>query len=234
MKHALITGSTKGIGYAIGEKLVKNSWYVFFNYAHDDSFDIRLPSENHTIIKADLSHMNATETLANAVLKTTDTLDCLVLNAGITCRKPIKDITYRDWQHVMDVNINAPFFLVQRLFDHIADNGSVIFISSSLSIKPHATSIPYGVSKAAVNMLAQNLVKDFAPRGIRVNVICPGFIDTEWQIDKTEELRAKIESKIALRRFGNPNAVADACWSLIENQYINGAILSVDGGYDME
>jgi NAD(P)-dependent dehydrogenase (short-subunit alcohol dehydrogenase family) len=133
----------------------------------------------------------------------------------------------------MDINVNIPFFLIQRLADSISDSGSILFISSAMSLKPHATSVPYGVSKAAVNMLAQTLGKDFAGRGIRVNAICPGFIDTDWQESKSDEQRARITNKIALGRFGKPSEIADVCYSLIENSYINGAVVPVDGGYDM-
>ena len=234
MKHALVTGSTKGIGYAIAEKLIGRGYFVFLNYGHDDTATVPYTEDCCAIIKADVSARGGIETLTSAVQKKTNMLDCVVFNAGTTCRAPFGELTYEDWQHVMDTNVNMPFFLAQNLSGSIAENGSLVFISSELSIRPHATSIPYGVSKAAVNMLALNLVKELAPRGIRVNVICPGFIDTEWQKEKPEWLRAKISEKIALRRFGTPEEVADACMSLIDNSYINGAIVTVDGGYDME
>lgn len=234
MKYALVTGSTKGIGYAIAEKLIGRGFYVFFNYAHDDTVKIPFPEECRLLIKADLSTLNGVETLSDAILKKTNQLDCVVFNAGTTCREPFVDITYDNWQRVMDTNVNVPFFLLQKLSDSIAENGSLVFISSTLSLKPHAISIPYGVSKAAVNMLAMTLVKEFAPRGIRVNVLCPGFIETEWQKEKPEWLREKIASKVAVRRFGEPGEVADACMNLIDNSYINGTILTVDGGYDTE
>lgn len=134
---------------------------------------------------------------------------------------------------VMNANLNMPFFLIQQLAEHMAEYGNIIFISSVLSLQPHATSIPYGVSKAAVNMLAQCLVKEFIERKIRVNVICPGFIDTEWQKEKPSWLREKIIEKVAMKRFGTPEEIADICVSLCRNTYINGAIVTVDGGYDM-
>ena len=226
MKHALVTGSSRGIGYSIAEKLAESGYSVFRNG--------RSMNDNPQFIQADLSTPAGVETLADAVLARASVLDCVVLNAGATCRKDFRKIEYSDWQNVMDTNVNMPFFLVQRLFERISDGGSLVFISSALSLKPHATSVPYGVTKAAVNMLAQCLVKEFAPRGIRVNVICPGFIDTAWQKEKPRWLRQKIEDKIALKRFGTPEEVADACVYLIENGYINGAVLQVDGGYDFE
>ena len=226
MKYALVTGSTRGIGAAIADKLRENDFCVFRNS--------RGESNDPQTIQADLSTIDGVNKLADAVLTQVAMLDCVVLNAGATCRKSLKEIGHTDWQTVIDTNVTMPFFLVQRLFDRISDGGSLLFVSSATSIKPHATSVPYGVTKAAVNMLAQSLVKEFAPRGIRVNVICPGFIGTDWQKEKPDWLREKIESKIALKRFGTPNEVADACLLLINNSYLNGAIVQVDGGYDFE
>jgi len=131
----------------------------------------------------------------------------------------------------MNTNVNIPFILLQYLSPIIATQGSIVFIGSDMGIYPHAVSAAYSVSKAAVHMLAKSLVKEFAERQIRVNALAPGFIDTEWQKEKPEWLRDNIESKTALKRFGTPAEVADACLSLIENSYINGAILQVDGGY---
>jgi NAD(P)-dependent dehydrogenase (short-subunit alcohol dehydrogenase family) len=231
MMYALVTGSTRGIGLAIASKLVGAGYFVFVNGRGDRNLD--LPQDRHSLIKSDLSTFDGVNTLADAVLRRTNQLNCLVLNTGATCRQGLKEIEYADWQEVMNTNVNMPFFLVQRLFDCIASGGSVVFISSAMALKPHATSIPYGVSKAAAIMLAQSLVKEFAPRGIRVNAVCPGFIDTEWQKEKPEWLRDKIEDKIALRRFGLPDEVADVCLSLTESSYVNGAVMSVDGGYDL-
>ena len=222
MKNALVTGSTKGIGAAIANVLAVNGFTVFRN------------GRTGGDIPADLSTMSGVELLADSVMKKAEKIDCLILNAAITYRTPFDEINYQQWQMIMDTNVNMPFFLVQRLMNNIADNGSILFISSILSQRPHATSIPYGVSKAAVNMLAQSLVKVFAPRGIRVNVVCPGFVDTESQKDKPEKLRAKIENKLALKRFATEQEIADMCLAVINSTYINGAVVNMDGGYDME
>ena len=226
MKYALVTGSTNGIGKAIGDKLEEHGYTVFRNGRKTDS-------RYRTYIPADLSTLEGVNTLADHLLKRVDKLDVLVLNAGTTCRKPLPKITPNDWNLVMDTNVNMPFFLIQRLSGLLAENGSILFISSAMSIWPHAVSLPYGVSKAAVNMLAQGLVKEFAGRKIRVNAVCPGFIDTQWQLAKPAWLKEKIEKKTALNRFGTPEEVSDMCISLITNTYINGAIVSIDGGYNM-
>lgn len=226
MRYALVTGSTRGMGKAIADKLEENGYTVFRNGRS------KCEDWSH-YIQADVSTKEGIDVIVNEMVRRREQLDCLVFNAGATCRKPFRDITYMDWQAVMDANVNMPFLLAQRMYDHIADRGNLLFISSALSIKPHATSIPYGVSKAAVNMLAQCLVKEFAPKQVRVNVVCPGFIDTEWQKEKPAWLRDKIAGKTALNRFGEVEEVAQMCLAVCENTYMNGAIVSVDGGYDM-
>lgn len=230
MKYALVTGSTKGIGFAIAKRLIEHDYFVFVNGR--DTAVLDLAPDKHLLITADLSTSRGVDALTDAISQYQ--LDCIVLNAGATCRKELAAITYDDWQTVMDTNVNMPFFLVQRVFDRIADGGSVVFISSAMSLKPHAISLPYGVSKAAVNALAQGLVKEFAPRRIRVNAVCPGFVDTEWQKEKPQWLREKTENKIALKRYASPDEIADICFCVINNSYINGAVVPADGGYDSE
>lgn len=226
MKYALVTGSTRGIGKAIGDKLTENGYTVFRNG--------RNATEKYGhYICADLSSLNGINILADSLLQQTEKIDTIILNVGATCKKTMDEITPEDWLAVMNTNVTMPFFLIQRLAGHIVENGCILFISSAMSLWPHATSIPYGVSKAAVNMLAQSLVKELSEKRIRVNVICPGFIDTDWQKEKQAWLREKIERKTALNRFGTPEEVADICLSVLKNSYVNGTIVRVDGGYGM-
>jgi len=235
MKRALVTGSTKGIGLSIAEKLIECGYYVYMNYSNDDksASSLNLDSGKHRIIKADVSTMQGVNILTE-LLQKEGNLDCIVLNVGITCRKAFGQIEYDDWAQVMDANVNIPFLIVQALRNIISEHGSIIFTGSDMGIYPHSVSVPYSVSKAAVHMLARSLVKEFAGKKIRINAIAPGFIDTDWQKEKPEWLREKIEEKIALKRFGTPQEIAEACMFLIDNKYINGTVLSIDGGYDFE
>ena len=123
MKYALVTGSTNGIGKAIGDKLEEHGYTVFRNGRKTDS-------RYRTYIPADLSTLEGVNTLADHLLNRVDKLDVLVLNAGTTCRKPLPKITPNDWNLVMDTNVNMPFFLIQRLSGLLAENGSILFISS--------------------------------------------------------------------------------------------------------
>lgn len=225
MRYALVTGSTRGIGKAIADLLEKSGYIVLRNG--------RSALKEDCYIRADLSKTSDALGLVDDVLAYTDKLDCIVFNAGATCRTPFADMKYEEWQEVMDTNVNIPFLLAQKFYPYMNDNANIIFIGSAMSLKPHATSMPYGVSKAAVNMMGQCMAREFAGKNIRVNVICPGFIDTEWQQEKPSHIREKIENKTALERFGTPAEVAQMCLSVCENGFVNGSIISVDGGYDL-
>jgi 3-oxoacyl-[acyl-carrier protein] reductase len=206
------------------------------NYAHDDSAaeTTGFATESHCVIKSDLSAPEGAERLSYFFINQNQRLDCIIFNAGATCRKPFGQIGYDDWNAVMNVNVSIPFLIVQKLESLMNDNGSICFIGSDMGIYPHAVSDAYGVSKAAAHMLAKSLVKNLSGRGIRVNVVAPGFIDTDWQKEKPGWLREKIEAKIALKRFGTPEEVADACMFMVSNPYVNGAVLQLDGGYNFE
>jgi 3-oxoacyl-[acyl-carrier protein] reductase len=240
VKYVLVTSSTSGIGKAIGKLFLQSGYYVFFNYSKNEENRIKLEQEisefkgKYSIIKTDLSKFENINFLYEEVKKVVNVLDCIVLNTGITNRKPFESITVDEWNDVMNTNLNIPFFIVQKFSEMIKDNGSIIFIGAVMGIVSHAVSIPYGVSKAGLHMLARSLVKVFKDRNITVNVVAPGFINTDWQLSKEPDHRKRIENKIALNRFGKPEEVAQVCMSIVENQYINGAIINVDGGYDME
>jgi NAD(P)-dependent dehydrogenase (short-subunit alcohol dehydrogenase family) len=239
-KYALVTSSTNGIGKVIGKMLLKSGYYVFFNYSKNENNRSILEQEIgdfkgcYSMIKADLSDFSNIEVLQREVGKVTNRLDCIMLNTGITNRTGFDKITAMEWDIIINTNLSIPFFIVQSFSQIIQNNGRIIFIGSLLGKIPHAISIPYSVSKAGLHMLAKSLVKVFKNRGITVNVIAPGFIETDWHLSKSEDVRSNIEKKIALSHFGLPEDVAQMCMSVIENQYINGAVIDIDGGYDME
>lgn len=238
-EYAIITGSTKGIGKAIALHLALSGHHVIINYSSDDMAAKALEQEftekgitAYSIIKKDLSSPENVISFVEECLNIHPVYDSLILNTGITDKTPFPQVEYDQFVKVMETNLMLPFLLVQQLRDAIIDNGSILFIGSSLGTYPHATSLSYGVSKAGLESLAKNLVKEFASRKIRVNIIAPGFVDTEWQKTKPAEIRASIEGKIALGRFSTPEEIADIALSILNNQYMNGALIPVDGGYN--
>ncbi|MDQ6531537.1 SDR family oxidoreductase [Flavobacterium sp. LHD-85] len=240
MKTALITGGTKGIGKAIAERLLKEDWNVILTYLSDEknaeSFQESLSllhPERFIVLKVDCSNLQAISVIDNYLIENNIFLDSIIFNAGITDRAAFEDIIPENWQRVFDVNINFPTFLLQKIASKLNNESSVIFTGSLMGIHPHSVSLSYGVTKAAVHSLVKNFVKIFSNRKIRINAVAPGFVNTEWQSNKAIEQKANIYKKISLERFCEPTELTDAYWFLINNNYVNGEILVIDGGYSM-
>ena len=239
MKTAVVTGSTKGIGRAIGLELLSRGCMVVFNYSKDEEsaqklrFDLgqRGCQNRALVVKADLSRIEGIDMLLSETDGFLDSLDYLVLNAGTTWRGSLQELQLKEWERVLSTNLTVPLFLTQTLARRMTEGGCVLFIGSAMGQYPHTLSIPYGISKAAVHYLTRCLVKELAPQKARVNCLCPGFVETSWQTEKPLEIRASIESKIAMHRFADPEEVAQMAASILENPYMNGSLVNIDGGY---
>lgn len=239
MKTAVVTGSTKGIGLAIGMELLRRGCEVAFHYHRDAESAERLKNElnalgfagKYQIVQADLSSVEGMQVLGDALEPRFHKLDYLVLNAASTKRGSLQELKLEDWEYVLRLNLTVPLFLTQLCAAWMQPGGCVLFSGAVMGQFPHALSLPYGTSKAAVHYLTKALVKEFADRGVRVNSVAPGFVETEWQKNKPQEIRRSIESKIALHRFAEPDEIARLAVEVLENPYINGSIVNIDGGY---
>lgn len=236
MKRALVTGGTKGIGLAVVKMLLKDGYYVTVTYGHDEKSASDFAglfsnvSNRFEIMKIDQGSKADMKALASHILQH-GSLNCLVCNAGITLRKGITDFTDEEWEHVMQVNVNAPVFLLRDLFHSLSNDARIVFIGSEMGIYPHGTSLAYGVTKSAIHSLAKNLIKFFEGTEITVNAIAPGFVETEWQKNKPVDIRKSICDKTALKRFATTEEIADAVRFCLNNAFVNGSIIEVNGGY---
>ena len=237
-KFAFITGGTKGIGHAVAVCLAKTGYDLFITYGPDTEEEVNMAVSacsrygvNVTSLHADISDKQSITDISLYLSAREIDIDAIVFNAGLTYRETFETMEPSEWERIFFANVHFPVFLLQQIIGRIKPGGSVVFTGSLMGIEPHASSLSYGVSKAAVHALTKNLVKFMAPYNIRVNAVAPGFVDTEWQKNKPEVIRRNIEQKIALGRFCTPQELAEVYKMLIENNYFNGEVVVVDGGY---
>lgn len=236
MKNAIVTGATRGIGLATAEMLLQEGYHVTVTYAYDE--DSVLPckerlsavSDAFEILWVDQTSKREMHDFA-VKMREKGHIDCIVCNAGMTLRKGLQDIEEDDWERVMQMNVNSNVYLIRDLFDYIPHGSRIVFTGSLMGILPHSVSLSYGVTKAAVLALAKNLVKFFEDTDTTVNAIAPGFVETEWQKNKPQEIRNNIYNKTAIKRFADPKEIADAVKFCINNAFVNGSILEISGGY---
>lgn len=236
MKTALVTGSTRGIGLAIGLDLLKKGYYVHFNYAHDDNTAMLL---SNLLNEAYSGQFDIIKSLSGNLWSNledypnTHHLDCVVLNTGITDRTAFDKMEEDSWNNVLYTNLTAPIFLIQYLEKRINPNGRIIFISSILAEISHGSSLSYAVSKAGINCAVKHLSKLFASKKVTVNAVAPGFTDTGFHKNKPADQIERIKNKILAGRFAHPVEISSMCMEIVDNPYINGQIISVDGGYGL-
>lgn len=237
MKNAIVTGGTKGIGLAISKMLLQEDFFVTITYAQNSLAaescreSLNSISENYEIVKADQSSKLEMQAFVNHILTTKKSVDCLVCNAGATLRKSLLETSNEDWENTMLVNVNSNVYLIRDLYSLIPHSSRIIFIGSLMAIHPHSTSLAYGVTKSALHALAKNLVKSFEDTGTTVNVIAPGFVETEWQKGKPQYIRNSIYGKTAIKRFADVEEIADAVKFCIHNTFLNGSVIEISGGY---
>lgn len=242
-KTTVLTSGTSGIGRAIFLKLLKesenNDDKIILNYGHDDVVAHNLieslsdiDKKKVILVKADMSDYGGIDILVKTIKETSNSIDWLILNTGIGSYKKFDEYDIQLWESVMRTNINVPAFIVQKLKPMMNKAGCIVFMGSHAGQETYSSSLVYSVSKAAVLFMAKSLVKFFDKQEIRVNAIAPGFIETKWQEGRTDESRNNINKKIALHRFGKPEEVAELCYHILENEYLNGSIFDIHGGYN--
>ena len=228
MKNAIVTGGTSGIGLGVAKMLLSKGYYVFATYVGPD-FTERIT--NFEAIKTDQTSRQEVYGFLDYIKGKTDHIDCIICNAGLSIRKSFSETTDEDWDRQMDVAVNSHYIMVRELYGLIPNGSRIIFTGSQMAVHPHATVLSYGVTKSAVCALAKNLVKEFEGTGTTVNAIIPGFVATPWQKEKPEEIKQNIYKKTAIHRFASVDEIVDAYRFCIDNSFVNGSLIEVNGGY---
>jgi 3-oxoacyl-[acyl-carrier protein] reductase len=246
-KTALVTGASRGIGRATALALARAGAHVLVHYgrsrpeAESLVVEIRRKGGNADPISADLGTPDGASLLAKQVRSIVgDRLDVVVLNAGISKAARIADYTVEDFDSLFATNVRGPFFLVQQLLPVLGDGSSVVVVSSlgarSVVGKPSLNDpsiLAYASTKGALETLVKNWAAILGPRGIRVNAVAPGVIDTDMSnFTKTEAGREVALGMQALKRLGKPEDVADVVAFMASDgaRWITGASIPVDGG----
>ena len=228
MKTAIVTGGTSGIGLGVAKMLLAKGYKVYATYVGLD-YEERI--DNFEPIKVDQTNRKELYEFIDTIKKRCSTIDCIVCNAGMSIRKSFTETTDNDWDMQMEVAVNSHYILVRELYCLIPNGSRIIFTGSQMGLMPHAMVLSYGVTKAAVHALAKNLVKEFEGTGTTVNAIVPGFVETPWQKEKPEEIKQNIYRKTAIHRFATVDEVVDAYRFCIDNSFVNGSLIEVNGGY---
>lgn len=239
-KTALVTGARTGIGQAVAAGLAEAGADLIL-LGHRDNMRqteeiVASAGRSCTTVLADLSRPGEIDGTVEQTLNA-HRVDILVNNAGTIARSPAADYPREDWETVMDTNLNSMFFLTQRVGRPMLERGEgkVINIASLLAFQGGVNVPAYAASKHGVAGLTKALANEWAPRGIQVNAIAPGYIAT----NNTEALRqdpqrsAEILGRIPAGRWGSPEDLAGAAVFLASDaaNYVNGHVLTVDGGW---
>lgn len=229
MKYAVVTGGTSGIGLGVANMLRNKGYYVFVTYVGPD-FTEKI--DNFEAIKIDQTSRKEVYHFISYVKSRCNHLDCLVCNAGMTIRKSFTETNDTDWDNMMEVAVNSHYIMVREFYPIIPTGSRIIFTGSQMGLMPHATVLSYGVTKAAIHALTKNLVKEFEGTGTTINAIVPGFVETPWQKEKPEEIKQNIYRKTAIHRFASVEEIVNAYRFCIDNPFVNGSLIEVNGGYN--
>lgn len=214
---ALVTGASRGIGAAAAERLRRDGWRVE-TAERASGVDLSDPEQ------------------ARAAVERLDRVDALVANAGLIVRSGALETSLEDWRRVLDLNLTGVFVVAQAAARRMVDQdggGAIVLVSSVLAITGGFNASAYAASKGGVAQLAKALSNELAGRGVRVNAIAPGYVETELTSMLEEWKRREVRARIPLGRFAVPEEIADVIAFLVSDdaRYMTGIVLPVDGGF---
>lgn len=238
----IITGSARGIGFAIAEAFAVAGAHAIIIDLQKDSVekavqDIRDKGFSASGYVGNVTDPAQIEEVFASIAEKHGRIDCLVNNAGVTRDNLLLRMKEEEWDLVLDINLKGTFICSQKVFRHMmkARQGSIINIASVIGLMGNAGQANYAASKGGIIALTKSCAKEFASRGVRVNAIAPGFIETEMTATLPEDVVAGYAKAIPLGKMGGPADVARLCLFLAsdESSYITGQTIAVDGGLTM-
>lgn len=242
-KVAVVTGASRGIGRAIALELGRRGNFVVVNYngsaekAEAVKQEIQAAGGEACAMQCDVSDYGACEAFMKDIIKEYKRIDILVNNAGVTRDGLLMQMKEEDFDTVVDTNLKGAFHTIRFAARQMLKqrSGRIINLSSVVGLRGNGGQVNYSASKAGIIGLTKSAAKELASRGITVNAIAPGFIETEMTAVLPEETKAATLKEIPLQKFGKPEDVAQAAAFLASEgaAYITGQVLCVDGGMAM-
>jgi len=238
-KVAVVTGAGQGIGKAISLNLASAGAYIGVNDVNTETIaravaDIEAMGRKAVPLVADVSDPDAVDEMMQRALDAFGKIDILVNNAGITRDNLLVRLKKEDWDAVLDVNLTGTFLCTKSAARHMMKQryGRIINISSVVGFMGNAGQPNYAASKAGIAGFTKAVARELAPRGITVNAVAPGFVDTEMTRAIPEKVRESVGKLIPMERFGEPEDVAHCVGFLASDEasYITGQVIHVNGG----
>ena len=240
---AVVTGGSRGIGAAICEELGRGGAKVVINYSGSQEPAEELAEKiNQTggggegvAIQADVSDPNDAQRLIDQTIEQFGRIDILVNNAGINADATLDKLDVESWDQVIQLDLNGCFYTLHAALPHMTEqgNGSIVNMSSFVGEAGNMGQANYAAAKAGLLGYTKTAALELARNNISVNAVCPGFIETDMTSAIPEDMQEKITKTIPMGRFGQPEDIAQAVRFCIENEYMTGATLDINGGVYM-
>ena len=238
-KFALVTGAARGIGLATARRFLADGLRVALLDIDGETLARAVAAlaapERTLALTCDVALADQVEAVVAQLRARFGALDALVNNAGTAVFKPALDTTLAEFQRTMDVNLTGPFLMVKAAVPLMHSGAAIVNITSISGLRASALRIAYGTSKAALEHLTKQLALELSVRGIRVNAVAPGPVDTAMaKAVHSAAIRADYHDAIPLGRYGLEEEIAEAVFFLASERasYITGQVLAVDGGFD--
>lgn len=242
-KTAVVTGGSRGIGEAVALKLASQGANIAIVYVGDESEGKAAKEKVETLgVKTelyycDVSNFEESKATVEKIIEDFGSIDILVNNAGITRDKLVLKMEESDFDAVINVNLKGAFNMIKHTYSHFMRkrSGKIVNVASIVGINGNAGQANYSASKAGIIGMTKSVAKELAGRGITVNAVAPGFIDTSMTGVLPEKVRKEMSAGIPMKRIGLPEDVANVISFLCseESSYVTGEVIRVDGGMAM-